>query len=134
MVLGDRVDEVAHVSDPEVAVTHLRQGSQRTDTPARIRGVESVDAAVRAIGEDDEAVVNRVGLAAVLVDAGADVGQSGAVDQREDLARLTGAPAAQERTTAALQRMPLHPVGVRTIDADLGQGDGAGSERIARDR
>ena len=126
MVLGNRVDEVAHVSDPEVAVTHLRQGSQRTDTPARIRGVESVDAAVRAIGEDDEAVVNRVGLAAVLVDAGADVGQSGAVDQREDLARLTGAPAAQERTTAALQRMPLHPVGVRTIDADLGQCDGDG--------
>ena len=79
-------------------------------------------------------MVNRVGLPAIHVDARADVSQAHTVDQRQDLSRLTGAPTAQERPTPALKRMPLHPVGVWTVDADLGESNGAGSERVARDR
>ena len=68
------------------------------------------------------------------MDASTNVGQAHTVDQRQDLSRLTGAPTAQERTTTSLKWVALDPVGVRTVDADLGQGDRPSSERITRNR
>ena len=132
VVLGHRVHEVAHVGDPEVAVADLRQGRQGTHDAARIGRIKGVDAAVGLIGEHDDAVVNGVCLAAVLVHARADIGQAGTVNERQDLARFPRTATAQQRPTSALARMPLDPVGVGSVDANLGERDRTGSERIAR--
>ena len=132
VILGHRVHEVAHVGDPEVAVADLRQGRQGTHDAARIGRVKGVNAAVGLIGEHDDAVVNGVCLAAVLVHARADIGQAGTVDERQNLARFPRAATAQQRRTSALARMPLDPVGVGSVDANLGERDRTGSERIAR--
>ena len=120
VILGHRVDEAAHVGNPEVAVTNLRQGRQRSYAAARLRRIKGVHASVGAIRENDDAVVHRVRLAAILMDAGANVWQTHTVDQRQDLSRLTGAPTAQERATTALKRMTLHPVGIWPVHANLG--------------
>ena len=132
MVFGNRVDEVAHVRDPEVAVADLRQGCQGTHDAARIGRIKSVDAPVGLIGEHDDAVVNGVRLAAVLVHARADVGQAGTVDERQNLARFSRTATAQQRPTSTLKGVPLHPVGVGSVDANLGERDRTGSEGITR--
>ena len=132
VVFGNRVDEVAHVRDPEVAVADLRQGRQGTHDTARIGSIKGVDAAVGLIGEHNDAVVNGVCLAAVLVHARADIGQAGTVDERQNLARLSRTSTAQQRPASGLARMPLHPVGVGSVDANLGERDRTGSEGITR--
>ena len=81
MILSDRVDEVSHVGDPKVSVADLRQSRPGARASARLRGVKGVNTTVRAVGEHDKPVVNRVGFAAVLVDSRADIGQSDTVDQ-----------------------------------------------------
>ena len=132
VVLGHRVHELAHVGDPEVAVADLRQSRQGTHGAARIGRIKGVDTAVGLIGEHDDAVVNGVCLAAVLVHARADIGQAGTIDERQNLARFPRTATAQQRPASALARMPLHPVGVGSVDANLGERDRTGSERITR--
>ena len=132
VVLGDRVHEVTYVRDPEVTVADLRQGRQGAHPSARVGGVVGVDATVGAVGEDDDPVVDGVCLAAVLVHARAHVGQANPVNEGQNLARLACPAPPQQRATASLQGMTLHPVGVRSINPDLGEGDRTRSEGITR--
>ena len=132
VILGHRVHQLTHVGDPEVAVADLRQSRQRTYNAAWIGRIKGVDATVVLIGEHDDAMVNGVCLAAVLVNARADIGQARTVDERQDLARFPRTTPAQQRRASALARMPLDPVGVGSVDANLGQRDRTGGEGITR--
>ena len=132
MVLGDRVHEFAHVGDPEVAVTDLRQGRERAHDAARIGRIKGVHAAIGLIGEDDDAMVNGIRLTAVLVYACADVGQARTIDQGQNFARLTRCTTAQQRAATALEWMSFNPVGIGSIDTNLGERDRTGGEGIAR--
>ena len=126
VVLANGEDPAPADVEPKVRVAHGPGGERDW---RRRRRVDAVQAAVGEVREDDEAIVDRVGAAAVLVDPGADVDRrgrqvgGGAVGRRAD-----------EDPPPAFGRPRLEPVGVVAVEPRLGQADDVADEVVDADR
>ena len=133
VVLPHRVDQAPPGVDLQVAVAHVPVDRQGHQAAQPVVDVVAVQAPVPGVGDHHDPRVHRVGPPAVLVHARAHVHQLVRRRQRQDLADLPVAVAAQQHIAARLGGALLHPVGVGAVDAHLGQAHRAGRDRAGGD-